>query len=156
MKNTLLLILLVSLNSLSGYSQNFTQYVNPFIGTTNFGTTNPGAIVPQGMISVVPFNVTGSDENKWDKDAGWWSTPYSWDNHFFTGFSHVNLSGVGCPDLGVIMVMPTTGKVNANLREYGSNLSAQKAEPGYFSCLLNKYDVRAEVSATKRTGLSKF
>ena len=27
------------------------QYVNPFIGTTNFGTTNPGAVCPQGMMS---------------------------------------------------------------------------------------------------------
>ena len=33
-----------------------TDYVNPFIGTTNFGTTNPGAVCPNGMMSVVPFN----------------------------------------------------------------------------------------------------
>ena len=29
-----------------------TDYVNPFIGTTNFGTTNPGAVCPNGMMSV--------------------------------------------------------------------------------------------------------
>ena len=52
------------------------DYVDPFIGTTNFGTTNPGAICPNGMMSVVPFNVMGSSENKYDKDARWWSTPY--------------------------------------------------------------------------------
>ena len=34
------------------------DYVDPFIGTTNFGTTNPGAVCPNGMMSVVPFNVT--------------------------------------------------------------------------------------------------
>lgn len=34
-----------------------TLWVNPFVGTSNFGTTNPGAIVPNGMMSVVPFNV---------------------------------------------------------------------------------------------------
>lgn len=38
------------------------DYVDPFIGTTNFGTTNPGAICPNGMMSVVPFNVMGSSE----------------------------------------------------------------------------------------------
>ena len=43
--------------------QKLTDYVNPFIGTTNFGATNPGAVVPQGMVSVVPFNVSGSEEN---------------------------------------------------------------------------------------------
>ena len=44
------------------------DYVNPFIGTTNFGTTNPGAVCPNGMMSVVPFNVMGSADNKYDKD----------------------------------------------------------------------------------------
>lgn len=134
----------------------YTNFVNPFIGTTNFGTTNPGAIVPQGMASVVPFNVTGSAQNTWDKDARWWSTPYSYDNDYLSGFSHVNLSGVGCPDLGVIMVMPTTGDVTANLKEYVSKMSEQKAEPGYYSCKLDKYNIKAEVTATARTGLSKF
>ena len=45
------------------------DYVNPFIGTTNYGTTNPGAMCPQGFMSVTPFNVMGSPENKRDKDA---------------------------------------------------------------------------------------
>ena len=68
-----------------------TDYVNSFIGTSNFGTTNPGAICPNGMMSVTPFNVMGSDTNTWDKDSRWWSTPFSSDNSFFTGFSHINL-----------------------------------------------------------------
>ncbi|MDE6491176.1 MAG: glycoside hydrolase family 92 protein, partial [Muribaculaceae bacterium] len=65
------------------------RYVNPFIGTTNFGTCNPGAVVPTGMMSVVPFNVMGSDDNRYDKDARWWSTPYEYTNKYLTGFSHV-------------------------------------------------------------------
>ena len=77
------------------------DYVDPFIGTTNFGTTNPGAICPNGMMSVVPFNVMGSSENTYDKDARWWSTPYEYTNCFFTGYAHVNLSGVGCPECGL-------------------------------------------------------
>ncbi len=137
-------------------AQKYIDYVNPFIGTTNFGTTNPGAVVPQGMVSVVPFNVTGSALNKWDKDARWWSTPYTKDNKFLTGFSHVNLSGVGCPELGVILLMPTTGEVKANPKELGSEMSNEIASPGYYSCLLNKYDIKAEVTATSRTGLSQY
>ncbi len=42
------------------------DWVNPFIGTTNFGTTNPGALVPNGLMSVTPFNVMGSDLNNFD------------------------------------------------------------------------------------------
>ena len=83
---------------LSVQAQNLVDYVNPFIGTTNFGTCNPGAIVPYGMMSVVPFNVMGSADNRYDKDARWWSTPYDYTNSYFTGFAHVNLSGVGCPE----------------------------------------------------------
>lgn len=49
----------------------FTDYVNPFVGTTNFGTTNPGAVRPNGMMSVTPFNVMGSGSNRYDKDARW-------------------------------------------------------------------------------------
>ena len=30
--------------------------VNPFIGTSNFGTTNPGAVVPNGLMSITPLN----------------------------------------------------------------------------------------------------
>ena len=71
------------------------DYVNPFVGTTNFGTTHPGAICPNGMMSVVPFNVMGSADNTYDKDARWWSTSYEYTNCFFTGYAHVNLSGVG-------------------------------------------------------------
>ncbi len=138
------------------HSQDVIDYVNPFIGTTNFGATNPGAVVPQGMVSVVPFNVTGSAINKYDKDARWWSAPYSYDNKYFTGYSHVNLSGVGCPDLGVILLMPTCEKPTADLKEYGSVMSEQKALPGYYSCRLDKYNITTEVTATKRTGLSRF
>ena len=31
------------------FAQQPVDYVNPFIGTSNFGTTNPGAVCPQGM-----------------------------------------------------------------------------------------------------------
>ena len=104
-------LLLLTLTTTT-FAQSPADWVNPFIGTTNYGTTNPGAIVPRGMVSVVPFNVAGKSAlNKRDKDDGWWSTPYSWDNKYFTGYSHVNLSGVGCPELGVILLMPTTGEL---------------------------------------------
>lgn len=136
--------------------KNLTQYVDPFIGTTNFGTCFPGAVMPRGMVSVVPFNVTGSSENKYDKDARWWSTPYCVENVFLTGFSHVNLSGVGCPDLGSILLMPTTGELNVKPDEYGSKYSRESAKPGYYSVFIDKYKVKAEVSATLRSGISRF
>ncbi len=132
------------------------KYVNPFIGSSNYGATNPGAIVPQGMVSVTPFNVSGLEHNKFDKDTRWWSTPYAWENQFLTGFSHVNLSGVGCPELGIILLMPTTGKVDARPKKYGAIMKQQQAETGYYSCLLPKYGIKAEATATLRTGVSRY
>ena len=90
-------------------AERVSEYVNPFVGSSNFGTTNPGALCPNGMMSVTPFNVSGSELNTFDKDSRWWSTPYSSDNCYCTGFSHVNLSGVGCPELGLALTMPTSG-----------------------------------------------
>ena len=142
--------------TVTGISQKRVDHVNPFIGSANFGTTNPGAIVPNGMASVVPFNVTGSDRNRWDKDKRWWSTPYSRDNEYFTGYSHVNLSGVGCPDLGVILLMPATGTLTADLKKYRSVMSGQEASPGYYSCKLDKYNILTEATATQRVGVSRF
>lgn len=132
------------------------DYVNPFIGTTNFGTTNPGAVCPNGMMSVVPFNVMGSPDNKFDKDARWWSTPYEYHNSFFTGYSHVNLSGVGCPELGSLLLMPISGNLEVDYKKYGSPYSDEQASPGYYSNRLSKYNIRTEVSATPRTSIARF
>ncbi|MEG2150972.1 MAG: GH92 family glycosyl hydrolase [Bacteroidaceae bacterium] len=133
-----------------------TDYVNLFVGTTNFGTTNPGAVCPNGMMSVSPFNVMGSSDNKYDKDARWWSTPYEYHNNFFTGYSHVNLSGVGCPELGSLLLMPTTGELNVDYKEYGSKYKDEQASPGYYTNYLTKYGIKTEASATSRTGITRF
>lgn len=130
--------------------------VDPFIGTTNFGTTHPGAVVPHGMMSVVPFNVSGSDDNLYDKDARWWSTAYEYHNVFFTGYSHVNLSGVGCPDMGSLTVMATRGEIELKPEIYGSSYNEQKASPGYYSNRLQKYDILTEVTASKRAGVHRY
>ena len=137
-------------------AQDPVDFVDPFIGTTNFGTCNPGAVCPNGMMSVVPFNVMGSADNTYDKDARWWSTPYEYTNSFFTGFSHVNLSGVGCPELGSLLLMPTTGKLDVDYRNYGSKYEKENANPGYYTISLKKYNVLAEATATPRTGLTRF
>lgn len=133
------------------------DWVNPFVGTTNFGTCNPGAICPSGMMSVVPFNVMGSDLNRYDKDSRWWSTPYDNTNSYFTGYSHVNLSGVGCPDLGSLLLMPTLGDtLCVDFHHYGSTYSQEHASPGYYSNHLTKYGITTEVTATPRTSMARF
>lgn len=132
------------------------QYVNPFVGTTNFGTTNPGAVCPNGMMSVSPFNVMGSDDNVYDKDSRWWSTPYCYENSFFTGFSHVNLSGVGCPEVGSLLLMATAGELDVDYHNYGCKYSGETAHPGYYSVSLDRYGILAEATATLRSSVERF
>lgn len=156
MKKSILFSLLFSGLVSSGFAQEPVDYVNPFIGTTNYGTTNPGAVVPQGMMSATPFNVMGSSENKFDKDSRWWSTPYEVNNKYLTGFSHVNLSGVGCPDLSSLLLMPTTGELNVDYRSYGSEYTKESATPGYYTNFLTKYNIKCELTATQRTSRARF
>ncbi|MCR8667601.1 GH92 family glycosyl hydrolase [Aestuariibaculum sp. M13] len=131
------------------------DYVNPFIGTSNYGATYPGPIAPRGMASVSPFNVAGP-QNPLEKDSQWLSNPYVNENTFLTGFSHVNLSGVGCPDLGVLLLMPTTGDLKTNHLEYGTTYKNEVAKAGYYSVDLDKYDTKVELTASEHVGVSRI
>lgn len=134
------------------------DWVNPFIGTSNYGATNPGAVLPAGMVSVCPFNVAfkKGEGNQFEKDSEWHSRSYVSENTFLTGFTHVNLSGVGCPELGSIITMPTTGDLEFDGEKYGSTYSKEVAKPGYYSNHLDKYNIKTEMSATLRTGISRY
>ncbi len=140
----------------STIEKDYTQYVNPFIGTSNFGTTNPGPIAVRGMANVSPFNVAGLNNLPLEKDSRWLSTPYVHENKFLTGYSHANLSGVGCPELGVILAMPTTGALETDYLKYGSTYSEEVSSAGYYSNRLDKYDIKVEATASTRVGLSKY
>lgn len=132
------------------------DYVNPFIGTTNFGTCHPGAVCPWGLMSVTPFNVMGSATNRYDKDSRWWSTPYDHTNSYLTGMAHISLSGVGCPEAASLLVMPTTGELDVDYHTYGSPYDHEEAHPGYYTNRLTRYDVKIEATATQRTSRLRF
>lgn len=105
---------------------------------------------------MVPFNVMGSDINVYDKDKRWWSAPYEYSNKYFTGYAHVALSGVGCPEASSLLVMPTTGELNVDYTSYGSEYTDEIATPGYFSNRLTKYGIKTEVTATTRSSCERY
>ena len=156
MNRITLIILFLVLNFDVIIGQDQASYVNPFIGTSNYGATYPGPIAPRGMVSISPFNVAGLKNLPLEKDSQWLSTPYVHENTFLTGFSQVNLSGVGCPDLGVILLMPTTGEVETNHLKYGSTYSNEVAKAGYYSSTIDKYNIRGEFTTSTRVGVSRF
>lgn len=131
-------------------------WVDPFIGTSNYGATFPGPVMPWGMVSVVPFNVSPAKGNEYSNTNDWCSNPYVHPNKVMTGFSNVNLSGVGCPDLGSILLMPLSGELQVDHALYGTTYSQESARPGYYSSFLDRYAIQAEATTTQRTGISRY
>ncbi len=145
-----LLSLFIAILSLTATSQDLTDYVNPFIGTSRGGNTNPGAVMPWGMASLSPLNSydTLSNVNM--------TSPYYYGKPFISGFSHLHISGTGCPEMGTFVLMPTTGDLQLKADKYWSKYSGEIASPGYYAVTLDRYHIRAELSTTMRTGISRF
>src|SRR5829696_1809443 len=111
--------------------KDYTQLVNPFIGTGGHGHTYPGASMPFGMIQLSPDTRMAD----WDGSSG-----YHYSDSVIYGFSHTHLSGTGIPDYCDLLFMPFTGKVEWNNTEYRSSFSHknEKAAPGYYEVMLDK------------------
>ena len=155
-KLTLILFLIASVCIKAHAQSDNTQYVDPFIGTADYSATHPGAVVPHGMMAAVPFNVTGSELNRFDKDNRWWSTPYDIRNKYSVGFAHGALSGVGCPEMGAIITMATTGAPVADRTKRGSTYVDEVASPGYYATTFDQFGVRAEATATERASVERY
>ena len=130
-------------------AQSFTKYVNPLVGTGAHGHTFPGALVPFGAVQLSPdTRLTG-----WDGCSG-----YHYDDNVVYGFSHTHLSGTGCSDYGDILIMPFTGTGSPANSRYCSTFSHNRevAMPGYYAVTLDKYDIRAELTATSHVGVHRY
>ena len=142
-------------------------YVDPFIGTSGMGHTFPGACVPFGGVQLspdtdtIPHNVAG----KYQGEVYTLCAGYRWEDPTIVGFSHTHLSGTGHSDLGDILLMPTVGELHLNPgtadapgKGYRSRFSHEQesAEPGYYAVTLQDYGVKAELSATPRTGIHRY
>jgi len=159
MKLKIVIIILAAVN-LFGCSKNkptsLTSYVNPFIGTSGHGHTFPGATVPFGMEQLSPDTY----------NEGWdWCSGYHYSDSSIMGFSHTHLSGTGRGELLDVLMMPTTGAVqfDPGTREnpdsgYRSRFSHQSeiAKPGYYSVMLDDYQIKAELTTTCRAGFHRY
>ncbi len=153
--NIYLILILFCANVISSQqtTNNYTQYVNPFLGTGDHGHTYPGATVPFGMVQLSPDN----GKSGWD-----WCSGYHYSDSIIVGFSHTHLSGTGIGDLCDILFMPATLPNKSSEKEitahnYKSNFSHQNetAKPGYYSVLLDDYNIKTELTAALRSGMQK-
>jgi predicted alpha-1,2-mannosidase len=134
-----------------------TRWVDVFIGTGGHGHTFPGPSLPFGMIQPGPDT---RNDNSWDSCAGYYLSDPT-----ILGFSHTHLSGVGVPDYGDILFLPITGEVKLNPGDPNVPRSGyrsayrhetEKAEPGYYSVVLDDYQVQAELTASDRVGFHRY
>jgi len=136
-------------SSFAQSKKDYTQLVNPFIGTGGHGHTYPGAVVPFGMVQLSPdTRLTG-----WDGCSGYYYT-----DTVVYGFSHTHLSGTGIADYCDILFMPTTGEPQFKNTEYRSGFSKKNefASPGYYKTKLNKYNIEVELTASTRAGMHRY
>jgi predicted alpha-1,2-mannosidase len=128
--------------------------VDPFIGTAGDGMTFPGAVVPWGMASPSPHTTLTTPA---DALSGLFvNGGYRYGEPKIHGFGLTHLSGVGCPDLGVPVVAPSTGEVPLGFDDYGASYRNEVGYAGYYGVDLGDAGMRAEVSATPRTGVLRF
>src|SRR3954471_19569576 len=92
--------IVITLPSSAQKKKDYSQYVNPLIGTGGHGHTYPGAVVPHGMVQLSP----DTRLDGWDGCSG-----YHYSDNYIYGFTHTHLSGTGCSDYGDILLMPMGG-----------------------------------------------
>jgi len=156
--------------------KDYSNLVDPMIGTDWNGHTFPGATLPNGMVQLSPDTKTRT----WNNCSG-----YHYADRSILGFSHTHYSGTGEGGGADILFMPTTGEIhfdsgeNINIYDddftsaaavdrkreeintqnaYGSLFSHKNetSSPGYYSVLLDDYDVKAELTTTQRVGFHKY
>jgi predicted alpha-1,2-mannosidase len=122
------------------------DYVNPLVDSANsrwFFFTS--ACRPFGMVNLSPDTEV----------AGAWGSGYLYNTEFVHGMSHVHAW-----QLAGVPVMPVTGEMNGpkGSDEYGSRFSHDEeiVKAGYQSLVLNKYDIRAELTSTTRVGFHRY
>ena len=148
-------------------ADSLSKWVNPMIGTNGMGHTFPGACYPFGIVQLspdtdtVPHNIDG----RYQPEAYRYCAGYQYGDSTIVGFSHTHFSGTGHSDLGDVLLMPTTGELKLRPGTaadpdagYRSRYSHERevARPGYYEAFLEDYGIRAQLTATPRTGVHRY
>jgi predicted alpha-1,2-mannosidase len=154
--------------TLNSSESDFTQFVNPFIGTSKMGHVFPGATAPFGMVQLSPqtnFEVMHEDDGSYNSETYEYCAGYQHRDSTIIGFAHTNFSGTGHSDLGDFLVMPTTGKLildplktSEDKKGFYSTFSHdnEEASPGYYKVDLDSYNIKAELTASERVGFHQY
>ena len=130
------------------------DYVNPMVGASTSaeygeGKTFPGAATPFGLVQLSPDTTTGGDNGP----------GYSYEHRTIEGFSFTHMSGIGWyGDLGNFQVMPAMGPLQTDRDRAKSEFrhDEETARAGYYSVMLRRYGILAEMTAAPRAGILRF
>ena len=134
----------------------FVQYVDPLIGTAHcrwFHFT-PGA-VPFAMAKPAP-----STNGSYGNASGWEATGYDYRHNSIEGFPNFHEFQVGgivvAPITGALQTIP--GKLENPEEGYRSRFDRKDelATAGYYSVLLKDYNIKAELTSTKRVAFHRY
>jgi len=159
--NSLLLGVLLILFSCSTIDKDYTQYVNPFIGTDRAhlasqwrseGSTFPGAVAPHGMVQISPE--TSSDKDFLQGYYYWHDTIryFSLTEHF-SGWPNGS-AGKGCIMPFNLKNSPTSDFRNEMTSSFRHN--QEIAAPGFYSVLLDNHNIRCSFAALTRSVIGEF
>jgi predicted alpha-1,2-mannosidase len=133
------------------------DYVDPFIGSqgARWFAFTPAAL-PFGLVKLAPMTY---GFNGYFGGGG--KSGYDYRQTSILGFVHVHEW-----QTGGILVMPTIGKLitvpgddkTPNVAGFRSTFKKtdEKAGAGYYSVVLDKYNIRAELTSTRRVGVEKY
>jgi predicted alpha-1,2-mannosidase len=123
----------------------YTQYVNPFIGTDGTGHTFPGPCMPFGLVQPGPDN----------RDIGWdYTSGYQYQDSIILGFSQTRANGTGISEFGDVLLQPFVADKENHFEEIYLKAS-EKALPGYYTVTL-KNQVKVELTATSRVAFHQY
>lgn len=146
----------------------YTQFVNPFIGTSKMGHVFPGATAPFGMVQLSPqtnFEVMHNEDGSYNTETYEYCAGYQYRDSTIIGFAHTNFSGTGHSDLGDFLVMPTIGNLVLDPLETEQGTKGfysvfshdnEAASPGYYKVDLDSYNIKAELTASERVGFHEY
>lgn len=125
----------------------YTQYVDPFIGTADNGHTFPGACAPLGMIQTSPQTGNGI----WKYCSG-----YNYGDDTIQGFAQTHLNGTGVPDLGDLLIYPFSGEIERNVFKSKFDKKTEFATPGYYKVNLSDHNIDVELTAGQRVAFHHY
>ena len=130
----------------------YTQYVNPLMGTLSSfelssGNTYPAIAMPWGMNCWTPQTRHNGD--------GW---QYVYSDLEINGFKQTHQPSPWINDYGCFSIMPMTGKpeYDEDMRASWYSHKGETATPYYYSVYLASYDIFAEIAPTERAAMLRF